>query len=369
MTPSNGSRARQHPTTPQPTLDVFSAQELADAAGVSLVLVRQLIAAAEIQTLDGEFVEYSAAVAAVEDLRHGRLQPNPAGLPPGVFGGALVNTPRADLRTHGLSAMVSTGIHGSAILLVALLTTATLTTASSDIELHKPAELTRLIFVAEPGPGGGGGGGGLRMPTPRKAERKGSSVVSSPVPDRLKPRQIEPIETPPEPPPLENESLPPIFAPLAAARADRQDLRGLLVKTPDGQTDSHGPGVDGGVGEGIGVGVGEGSGRGVGKGSGGGTGGGPYRPGSGIVAPRLLHEERPVYTEQARRQGVEGDVLIELVVRSDGTVGNVRLLRRLGHGLDEQALQAVRQWRFAPAERLGEPVDVLVEVAVEFRLR
>jgi TonB family protein len=331
-------------------------------------IVRQLIAAAEIRTVDGEFVAYADAVAAVRDLRQGRLKADPIGIPPGVFGGALVNATSADLHARGVSAMISTGVHGTAILFVTLLTTATLTKAASDIELRRPPELASMIFVAEPGPGGGGGGGGLRMPAPRKAARRGSDAVSSPVPERLPPRQIDPVETPPEPP-LENESLPPIFAPLAAARADKEDLRGLLYDDPDEQTASHGPGLEGGVGDGRGLGVGEGSGRGVGKGSGGGTGGGPYRPGSGIVAPRLLHEERPVYTEQARRQGIEGDVLIELVVRSDGTVGNVRLLRRLGHGLDEQALRAVQQWRFAPAERLGAPVDVLVEVAVEFRLR
>ena len=57
------------------------------------------------------------------------------------------------------------------------------------------------------------------------------------------------------------------------------------------------------------------------------------------------------------------------IVRSDGTVGDIRLQRGLGAGLDQRAIEAVRQWRFAPATRLGTPVDVLVEVAVEFKLR
>ena len=356
------------PATVGPAHEVFSARELADASGVRVAVVRQLIAAADIPTLDGEFVAHANAVAAVRGLRQGRLRAHPAGFPPGVFGGALVDTTIANLRARGVSVFMSTGVHGAVILLVTMLTTVTPTKASGDIELRKPPETARLIFVAEPGPGGGGGGGGLRTPPPRRAERKGPSAVSSPVPARLKPRIVKPADTP-DPPPLDNEELPPIFAPLVAARADTRDIRGLLVDTPAGQTASHGPGAGGGVGDGNGAGVGDGSGSGVGEGSGGGTGGGPYRPGSGIVAPRLLHEERPVYTEEARQQGVEGDVLIELVVRSDGSVGNVRLLQRLGHGLDERALQAVQQWRFAPAERLGTPVDVLVEVAVEFRLR
>ena len=117
------------------------------------------------------------------------------------------------------------------------------------------------------------------------------------------------------------------------------------------------------------MGVGQGTGRGVGPGEGGGTGGGPYRPGSGIDPPGLLREVTPDYTEQARRAGLEGEVLLEIVVGPDGGVSDVRVLRRLGAGLDERAVDAVRQWRFSPARRFGAPVAVVVEVAVEFKLR
>jgi protein TonB len=78
---------------------------------------------------------------------------------------------------------------------------------------------------------------------------------------------------------------------------------------------------------------------------------------------------KPDYTEDARRRGLSGDVVLEIVVRSDGRVGAVRVVQGLGAGLDERAVAAVRQWRFSPARRFGTPVDVLVEVAVEFRLR
>ena len=115
--------------------------------------------------------------------------------------------------------------------------------------------------------------------------------------------------------------------------------------------------------------MGEGDGAGIGPGSGGGTGGGPYRPGSGIEPPSLLREVKPSYTDDARRQGVEGDVVLEIVVRRDGSVGDVKLLQGLRGGLNDRAIQAVRQWRFAPATRQGIPVDVIVEVAVEFKLR
>ena len=185
------------------------------------------------------------------------------------------------------------------------------------------------------------------------------------MPERVEPRRIDPVPEP-EPPPLYNEPLPPIFAPLIAAPSDSRDIRGLITDTPEADTheaESQGPGIDDGVGSGSGgsTGIGSGRGSGLGEGSGGGTGGGPYRAGSGIDPPRLLYE--------ARQGGVEGDVVLEIVVRSDGSVGDVQVLRRLGSGLDEQAVQAVRRWKFSAATRFGTPVDVLVEVAVEFQLR
>jgi TonB family protein len=162
--------------------------------------------------------------------------------------------------------------------------------------------------------------------------------------------------------------LPPIAAPIVPAPADNRDRLGVMADAAPTEP-SRGPGTGGGTGTGEGTGIGEGSGDGVGPGSGGGFGGGPYRPGSGIEPPRLLREVKPDYTEDARRGSIEGDVLLEIVVRHDGTVGDIRLVRGLGAGLDRRASDAVRQWRFEPARRRGAPVDVLVEVAVEFRLR
>ena len=92
----------------------------------------------------------------------------------------------------------------------------------------------------------------------------------------------------------------------------------MLTRAPP-TTDSQGPGSGGGAGTGQGTGIGEGAGAGIGPGSGGGTGGGPYRPGSGITPPELLREVKPEYTEDARRRGLDGDVVLEIVVRHDGT--------------------------------------------------
>jgi protein TonB len=78
---------------------------------------------------------------------------------------------------------------------------------------------------------------------------------------------------------------------------------------------------------------------------------------------------KPVYTDEARRQGVEGEVVMEIIVLSNGSVGSVKVLRGLPAGLNDRAVQAVRAWRFAPARLRGTPVDVVVEASVEFRMR
>jgi TonB family protein len=163
------------------------------------------------------------------------------------------------------------------------------------------------------------------------------------------------------------DPIPQVVAPVVSAPAEPKNQAGVLTPTPP--SESQGSGREGGSGSGIGRGIGEGAGAGVGDGSGGGAGGGPYRAGSGISAPQLLHEVKPDYTEEARRRSLSGDVVLEIIVRSDGRVGSVRVIQGLGAGLDQRAVDAVRQWRFSPARRLGTPVDVVVEVAVEFRLR
>jgi TonB family protein len=160
-----------------------------------------------------------------------------------------------------------------------------------------------------------------------------------------------------------------VTAPVAPVAADPKDQEGLIKEMPPETPPSAGPGTGGGAGSGQGTGLGEGAGSGIGPGEGGGIGGGPYRPGSGVTPPRLLREVRADYTDAARRANITGEVVLEIVVRRDGTVGDVRVLRRLDSGLDQRAVQAVQQWRFSPSRLKGTPVDVIVEVAVEFKLR
>jgi protein TonB len=276
-------------------------------------------------------------------------------------------------RATGLPFALSSTVHAGVIAFALFLAAFDLSSRAATLRPEdRPSDPMRLVFVATPGPGGGGGGGGLlQNAPPPKALREGRSAISSPIPARREPKPLRSIPAPPEPAPtpvLKAETLPALVAPIVAAPADPRTRAGVLQQTAEA-TDSRGPGSGGGIGAGQGTGIGPGDGNGIGPGSGGGTGGGPYRPGSGIEAPQLLREVKADYPEEARQRGISGDVVLEIVVRRDGTVGDVKILQGLGGGLNDRAVQAVRQWRFAPARRRGAVVDVIVEVAVEFKLR
>ena len=356
--------------------EVFTAAEIARAAGVPVRRVRDLIAGGSLDVLVGGFVQAEAAASAVRVL-NGSTIPE-TGLPRALF------APRSSTRSRtGVPLLASMSAHGAVFLVLAL--AATIGATSPAVSQPSEFKPVRMVFLAIPGPGGGGGGGGLRQPAPaRKAQLQGTNRMRSPVPvtravksetpkpapRRVPPPPVRPVERPVEPPPPAKspDPAPPVVAPVASVPADPVDRPGVLNERAPEST-SRGPGEGGGSGTGSGSGVGEGTGAGVGPGSGGGTGGGPYRPGSGVTPPGLLREVKPEYTEEARRRSVEGEVVLEIVVRSDGSVGNIRVVRGLGSGLDQRAADAVRQWRFSPARRQGTPVDVMVEVAVEFRIR
>jgi periplasmic protein TonB len=86
------------------------------------------------------------------------------------------------------------------------------------------------------------------------------------------------------------------------------------------------------------------------------------------VAPQLIHKVPPEYTEQARRAGLEGTVVLTVVVDKEGRVTNIRVSHSLGKGLDEKAIEAVRQWLFSPGRKDGRPVAVEASIEVIFNL-
>ena len=101
------------------------------------------------------------------------------------------------------------------------------------------------------------------------------------------------------------------------------------------------------------------------------SGGDGERPGNGVSWPRLMREVKPNYTADAMRAQVEGLVELEILVLEDGSVGNVRIVRSLDSrfGLDQEAINAVRRWRFDPGRKLGKAVATRVGVELSFNLR
>ena len=143
-----------------------------------------------------------------------------------------------------------------------------------------------------------------------------------------------------------------------------------LLGSPDGipAPPSAGPGIGGGIGTGQGRGVGEGRGPGVGEGEGGGIDGGVFRVGGGVTPPTILFRVDPIYSEAGRKARYEGTVVLEAVVRKDGTIDILRVIRSLGFGLDESAVKALKLWKFRPGMRNGVPVDVALNIEVNFSL-
>jgi len=296
-------------------LDVFTTDEIARAAGVPRAAVQRLVDSGELQSVTGSgFFDTGTAVRAGIKAR----------LEAATEAGSLVSTSPSTTNhreERGVSAVVSSLLHGAVLALL-------IWSTSGAVEMAAKAPRERMVFLAGPGPGGGGGGGG-RAP-------------QAPVTRIQRPRPQASQSFEPEPQPLPSRAL---ISPVALVAGDDKPHS----PEPDGSGPGIGPGVD--------------------DGTGGGAGGGPYRPGSGVEPPRLLREVKAQYTEDARTRGVTGDVVLEIVIRSDGSVGDVKVLRGLGFGLDERAVTAVRSWKFSPARRLGTPVDVIVEVEVEFSLR
>jgi len=205
--------------------------------------------------------------------------------------------------------------------------------------------------------GGGGGGGDRdrlaapkgRLPQFSRQQRVPAAVVIRNGNPRLP--VIPTVVVPPE-----------IHLPLPQ-KWPMGDALSLMVAPP-----SNGTGSEGGIGSGRDGGVGSGSGPGVGPGSGGGIGGGFYRVGGGVTAPRLIYAPDPEFSEEARQAKHQGVVVLWAIVASDGRIRDIRILRSLGMGLDEKAMDAIRQWRFEPGYKGGVPVAVQINVEVTFRL-
>jgi periplasmic protein TonB len=215
--------------------------------------------------------------------------------------------------------------------------------------------LSEYVLPAAPDAVGGGGGGGTRE----------KLTASRGAPPKPADEQFTPptVVVPQQPPKIVIE--PTVIVPpqIQLSDATLGDALAKIQVPP-----SNGVGSNAGIGEGTGTGLGAGRGPGVGQGWGGGIGGGPYRVGGGVSAPRAVYAPDPEYSEEARKAKYQGTVVLWIVVGPDGRVHDMRVSRALGLGLDEKALEAVKQWRFEPARKDGQAVAVQVNIEVNFRL-
>jgi periplasmic protein TonB len=140
-----------------------------------------------------------------------------------------------------------------------------------------------------------------------------------------------------------------------------------LVSSPFGEMEAYSPGRGSGTGLGDGGGPGIGNGRGPGVGDGDG-GNGVASIGGPTTSPIVLVKVEPEFTEEARKARLQGSVVLAIEVTPRGEVANVRVMRGIGLGLDERAVEAVMKCRFRPGTRGGKPVAAPATVEIYFHL-
>jgi protein TonB len=235
--------------------------------------------------------------------------------------------------------------HVAAVLLIALL-------VRSGVKLTAPVKMAMVELPMTPPPAppkanamGGGGG------------QKGPTSVTKGTPPKFADTQI----VPPNRPPLIEPKIR-----IEPTIEVQQDVKMASSLPQIGVANS--PLVGMSMGNGSGTGLGSGNGSGLGLGSGGNTGGGPRRIGGGVSAPVVIFEVEPGFSEEARKAKVAGNVLVNLWVDEKGNPSHVHVIRGVGMGLDEKAVEAVKQYRFRPAMENGKPVLVELNIEVDFRI-
>ncbi len=265
-------------------------------------------------------------------------------------------------KAFGPSQAIALGVHIgiTALILSPLLYSVVKKATANPVNntLLTPIDISDYTMKLPPGKdkAGGGGGGGERNPLPATKGRAPKFSMT----------QIAP--------------------PMVHTKPDSQFQATLLgppdLKIPSPNMDnfgdplskmlnnSGGPGGGSGIGSGNGTGIGSGEGGGLGPGAGGGTGGGYFHPGTGGVGyPSCAYCPDPKYSEEARKAKYQGTVVLQAVITPDGRAIEIEVVKGPGLGLEEKAVEAVKQWRFKPAMGpSGKPVAVVVPIEVTFRL-
>lgn len=231
--------------------------------------------------------------------------------------------------------------------------TATLIAPLSD---YQPVMQPKV--AAKPLAGGGGGGEHAKLPEPKGHLPKIAPQQFTPPTveiRNMKPKlAVEPTIVAPPNVKLPDVQMPNLGNPMSAR------VGGPLT---------NGTGSGGGIGSGNANGVGSGTGPGHGPGQGGGYGGGIYQLGDiGVTPPKAKYTPEPDFSEEARKAKYQGIVTLSAIIGPDGRPRNLRVVRSLGMGLDEKALEKVKTWLFEPGKRNGQPVSVAMTLEVDFRL-
>jgi protein TonB len=191
-----------------------------------------------------------------------------------------------------------------------------------------------------------GGGGGQKGPAP----------VSKGSPPKFDPVQLVPPKAP-------------IIHPLLAVAPTidvQKDLKMNMTMPNIGMPNAPTVGVS--MGNGNGSGLGSGNGNGMGPGEGGNYGGGVRQIGGGVSPPSWLKKVEPEFSEEARKAKIGGNVLVYMIVDAHGKPTHIKVIRGLGMGLDEKAVEAMQQSTFHPALENGKPVAVELQVEVNFQI-
>ncbi|HEY4837503.1 MAG TPA: energy transducer TonB [Candidatus Acidoferrales bacterium] len=265
----------------------------------------------------------------------------------------------------GHSQFASFAFHGSLALLLFMTFVASppaikkVTTDGFDKLIAPPAAyLRKLMLPQDVGGNRGGGGGGERSPIPATF-------------GQLPPTSQQQIVAP------SAHTFPNSVMLIAPTVESAQNvptqidpLEGWGDPTAKARTGSNGSGCCQGIGDnGFGTGVGGKQGPGAGPGIGGVGSSAVGPPGRGVRAPTCAFCPRPEYSDQARQSRFQGLVELNVVVQADGRPGKIELVSGPGLGLDEKAIEAVRNWRFNPAiGPTGKAVAVVIPIEVQFQL-
>lgn len=238
------------------------------------------------------------------------------------------------------------GLHAAAILLIAFLVGSQMRTVSPKTQAQLTSLVEPLPALAPRSHALGGGGG-----------QPDHAPVSKGTPPKFAAQQIVPPKTPP------------LDQPKIAVEPTidvQKNLKMASVMPNIGMANAPNIGVS--MGNGLGNGLGSGDGNGMGPGSGGNTGSGVRQVGGGVSAPIEIYRVEPEFSEEARKAKISGNVLVNLWVDRNGRVTHVSVLKGLGMGLDEKAIEAVKQFRFKPAMENGKPVTVEMNIDVNFQI-